>query len=127
MSVSEEDLSTCRSRHSCTFLGSDRQSVVRRPGTDLGSACQQQILLIWTERPHKCTVIGEHMQNPQSEQVCVLHLNKTSKSFCYKYLMVFQQDCICIIENNVILYKKNKKNSSLKPFKDFFFQFQTII
>lgn len=46
VSVSEEDLSTCRSPHSCTFQGSHRQSVVRGPGTDLGSVCQQQIFLI---------------------------------------------------------------------------------
>ncbi|KAK1901003.1 IAA-amino acid hydrolase ILR1-like 4 [Dissostichus eleginoides] len=46
VSVSEEDLSTCPSPHSSTFQGSHRQSVVRGPGTDLGSACQQQISLI---------------------------------------------------------------------------------
>lgn len=53
VSVCEVDLATCRSPHSCAFLGSHRQSVVRGPGTDLGSACQQQISLIEISRTHE--------------------------------------------------------------------------
>ncbi|CAB1457322.1 unnamed protein product [Pleuronectes platessa] len=63
-SVSEGDLSTCPSSHSYTFLGSHGQSVVRGPGTDLGSACQQQIALIETAR-NPYSLIQEDARKPR--------------------------------------------------------------
>jgi len=102
VSVSEKDVSTCRSPHSRTFQGSLRQSVVRGPGTDLGSACQRQISLkeiardpyshVHDTRRHKkhtcMTSMYTHTHTPAHTEKYSLHFRKRKLSIFFLTLLL---------------------------------------